>query len=206
MMRRSFLALPALLASCASPETAYFALAVRSGPVVRGGPKVVEIRRIGLPGYLDRPEIVRSNADYRLRIPSSERWGEPLGDMIGRVLAEDLNSRLPGSAVYTALGAISSVPDAVVEIDLQRFDAGAANEVVLLAQVAVASESNRNRTPAQTIRLAAQAAGPSAADLVAAMSTVLGQLADRVAAMLRTAAASGAAPAKPRTARRRQRK
>ena len=198
--------MPALLASCASPETAYFALATRPGPVVRGGPKVVELRRIGLPGYLDRPEIVRSNADYRLRIPSSERWGEPLGDMIGRVLAEDLNARMPGAAVFTALGAISSVPDAVVEIDIQRFDAGASNEITLLAQVAVASESRRNRAPAQTIRLAAQAAGPKTGDLVAAMSAVLGQLADRIAAQLRTVAGPGAEPAKPRTARRRRRR
>ena len=206
MMRRSFLALPALLAACTSPDSTFFTLAVRSGAVVRGGPKLIEVRRVSLPGYLDRPEVVRSSTDYRLRIPSTERWGEPLGDMIGRVLAEELTSRMPGSTAFSAAGAISSLPDASVEIDLQRFDADPSNQVVLLAQVAVASERNRDLSPAQTVRLTAQAAGSSTADQVAAMSGVLGQLADRIAATLRTVAAPTDTPAKPKARPSRRRR
>jgi uncharacterized lipoprotein YmbA len=106
--RRFIFAAPLLLAGCASPEPAYFTLAARPGAPQPGGLRLVELRRIGLAGYLDRPEIVRTSADYRLHLGAGERWGEPLGALVARVLAEDLNTRLPGTSVFTASGSISA--------------------------------------------------------------------------------------------------
>ncbi len=187
MKRRTVLtlALGLAAASCRSPDPAYFTLAARPAPPLPGppGPRLVELRRIGLAGYLDRPEIVRSNADYRLRLETNERWPEPPADMIARVLAENLNSRLPGTTVFSSTGAIASASDRTLEIDVQRFDVDASGQVVLLAQVAV-SRAGGTRT-AQAVRLAATPAGPTTTDMVAAMSTVLGQLADRIVPMLR---------------------
>ena len=57
--------------------------------------------------------------------------------MLGRVLTEDLVERLPGAAVFSESGAISTRPDLVLEIDVQRFDTDATGTLVLLAQVAV---------------------------------------------------------------------
>ena len=178
------LALPMVLSGCASPEPAYFTLQARPGPVAASGVRLVELRRIGLAGYLDRPEIVRNNADYRLRIQGGERWGEPLGDLIARILAEDLNLRLPGSSVFTSAGAISVTADATVEMDVQRFDMDANGQVMVLAQVAISRGRNRDRAMAQTIRIAVTPAGPGTTALVAAMSAALGQVADRIAPML----------------------
>ncbi len=207
MRRRAVLLLPALLAACASPDPAYYTLIARPGPVSRGAPKLVELRRIGLAGYLDRSEIVRNNNDYRLRIPGGERWGEPLGQLITRVLAENLNARLPGSSVFADSGAISAIPDATVEVDIQRFDADASNQVVLLAQVAVSRERDRDRRTARTLRLTAQPSGPTTTDLVAAMSAALAQLADRVATILRTGdEAAKTADRRPSSARRARRR
>lgn len=178
-----------LLAGCRSAEPLYYTLAPRPGTDVGTGagpgPKLVELRRIGIAGYLDRPEIVRNGGDYRLRIAAGERWGESLGDLVARVLAEDLNTRLPGSSVFTSAGSISATPDATVELDLQRFDPDASGQVVLLAQVAVSRERSRSRAVAQTVRLVVTPTGPATTELVAAMSTALGQLADRIAPMLR---------------------
>lgn len=187
MRRRAVLwALPALLAGCASPEPAYYTLLAQRGAVAGTGPKLVELRRIGLAGYLDRPEIVRNNSDYRLSILGGERWGEPLGDLVARILAENLNSRLPGSSVFTAAGTISATADATVELDLQRFDLDPTGQVVLLAQVAVSRSRARASAAAQTVRLTVTPAGASTTQLVAAMSMALGQLADRVASLLAT--------------------
>ena len=186
--RRAFLALPPALAAglggCASPEPAYYTLQARPGPSAASKVRLVELRRIGLAGYLDRPEIVRNNADYRLRIAGGERWGEPLGDLIARVLAEDLNMRLPGSSVFTSAGAISATADATVELDLQRLDTDADGQVVLLAQIAVSRGRNRTGADAQTVRLVVPPAGPTTRDMVAAMSVALGQVADRIAGVL----------------------
>ena len=185
MRRRLLLAVPAVLAGCSSPEPAYYTLAPRPGAPQAGGPRLVELRRIGLAGYLDRPEIVRNASDYRLRITTGERWGEPFGDLVARVLAENLTQRLAGSTVFTSAGAISASADATVELDVQRMDADAAGQVVLLAQVAVTRGSSRGAAQAQPVRVAVTPTSAATTDYVAALSTALGQLADRVAGLLR---------------------
>jgi uncharacterized lipoprotein YmbA len=184
-MRRALLAAVLLLACCSSAEPSYFTLAAVRGSPQRGGPALVELRRPGLAGYLDRPEIVRANAQYQLHVASGERWGEPFGDMVSRVLAEDLNSRLPGTSVFTSSGAISVSAEATVEIDVQRFDADPSGQVQLLAQVAVSRGRRGADAKARAIRVTVTPAGPGTADYVAAMSNALGQAADQIAAMLR---------------------
>lgn len=171
-----------LVGACASAEPAYFTLAPVPGVARAGGPPLVELRRPGIAGYLDRPEIVRSG-EYQLRVAANERWGEPFGDLFGRVLAEDLNRRLPGTTVFTSNGSISAPADATVEIDVQRFDADAAGLVTLSAQVAV---SRQRRGPAVTraIRLT-RPAGGTTVDLVATMSALMGEMAEVVAGMVR---------------------
>ncbi len=182
------------LAGCASAEPAYFTLAPVPGATARGGPKLVELQRPGLAGYLDRPGIVRADSAYQLRVAGTERWGEPLGDLIARILSEDLNQRLPGTSVFTTAGSISAQPDARIELDVQRFDAGASGEVVLLAQVAVSRGRNGAGAATRTVRQTMRPAGPATRDLVAAMSTVLGGLADTVAGMLRGLPAAAPSP------------
>ena len=51
------------------------------------------------------------------------------------VLAEDLTQRLPGSIVFPEAGAISTDPDAIVEIDLNRFNPNPSGAIALDAQV-----------------------------------------------------------------------
>lgn len=183
MKRRTLLLLPAALARCASPDAAIYTLAAVPGPARRGAPARIELRRPGLAGYLDRPEIVRASADYRVRVAGNERWGEPLGDMLGRVLAEDLSSRLPGSAVFTSAGSLSADADLAVEVDVQRFDADATGAVVLLAQVATRPGGGRGGQ-VRTVRLSEVPRSPATRDLVASLSELLGRLADAIAGML----------------------
>ncbi len=179
------LALAGAVPACTSAEPAIYTLAAVPGTAQRGAPAQVELRRPGLAGYLDRPEIVRSNSAYSLRLTGAERWGEPLGDLFARILAEDLNSRLPGSSVFTSAGSITAEADATIEMDIQRFDADPSGMVVLLAQVAVSRGRARASAATRVVRLTVQPASAKTADLVAAMSTALGQLADALATMLR---------------------
>ncbi len=184
-MRRIFLLAGLLLASCRSAEPSYFMLAPSPGPSVGGAPSLIELRRPGIAGYLDRSEIVRSNSPYQLKLNSTERWGEPFSDMVARVLAEDLHNRLPGTTVFTSTGAISADTGAKIEIDLQRFDADAAGQIQLLAQIAITRGTDRDSATAQTVRLAVPPQGSSTRDYVQAMSEALGQVADRIASQLR---------------------
>jgi uncharacterized protein len=182
-MRRRMVLLGAMLAGCASPTPEFYTLVAVPGAVRTIAARSVELRRIGLALYLDRPEIVRSAAQYRLLVADRQRWGEPFGSMIGRVLTENLVQRLPGTAVYAQAGAISARAETVLEIEIQRFDTDASGQVVLLAQAAVRRQDSRE-TVADTLRITETPGGTDTASLVAAMSAALGELADQVAAKL----------------------
>ena len=206
MKRRALLLAPFILgvARCASPDPAIYTLRAVPGQPLGGGPVAVKIARPGLAGYLDRPEIVRDSSVSRLTLNSGERWGEPLGDMVGRVLALDLAQRLPGSSVFTEAGTISVDAAATVELDIQRFDLGTDGSVILLAQLAV--EQGRSHDPAYTRSLNFTVPTPDRGTpaVVAAMSQALGQLADAVSGMLRQLGAPTALsePARPVVRRR----
>lgn len=177
-----------LLASgCSSPEPAFYTLAASPGVPRPGGPRLVELRDPSIAGYLDRSEIVRGDTGFRLDMRPGERWGEPFASMLGRVLAEDLNQRLPGTTVFTSHGSLSPEPQARIEVDVPAFDLRAGGRVVLRAQVAVTRTGDKTMTRARTVQIVTTPAATGTPTLVAAMSHAVGELADAVAAMLRAA-------------------
>ncbi len=111
---------------------------------------------------------------------SNEWWGEPLDTMMGRVLVQELDQRLPGSTVYSDSGAISTPADTTIEINLQRFDLDRDGDVLLAAQIAV--EGKRSVSRAVAVKQRPEDATTQA--LVAAMSVAVAQLADTIAEML----------------------
>jgi uncharacterized protein len=176
-----FALLALFMAGCSSPDPKIFTLDPVAGPTLTRPPLTVEVRRPGLAGYLDRSSIVTQNNGYRLDFDSATRWGEPLGDMIGRVLAQDLAQRLQGSSVFAEGGAISADADVRVELDVQRFDRAEDGIVHLDAELAIDQGSGHRRISARPISLHAPAGGNGAASLAAAMSLLLGKVADQVA-------------------------
>jgi uncharacterized lipoprotein YmbA len=169
-----------LLVSCSSPNPALYTLEAPPGPVRRGGPRVIELRSIGLARYLERSQIIRSSENFRLDVLPNDWWGEPLDTMIGRTLARALTQRLPGSTVYSENGAISAEPDATVQVNVQRLDQDSTGTVRLIAQFAIVRRTSDTRG----VSLQVPVNGPATSSLVAAMSEAIGQLADRVAASL----------------------
>lgn len=185
---RRTLVLALLASGCAgSPEPAYYTLAAVPGTPRPGAPRLVELRRPSIAGYLDRSEIVRGDAGYRLDLRPGERWGEPFDAMLGRVVAEDLNQRLPGTTVFTSQGSLSPDPQARVELDVPRFNLTASGQVVLRAQVAVTRAHGGGASRTRSVQIETKPASASTSDLAAAMSQAAGQLADAIAAMLRSA-------------------
>ncbi len=174
------LALAALPAACASPNPKLYVLAPVAGQIHKGAPHVIALRPIAVAHYLERSQIVRSSEGYRMDVLYNEWWGEPLGSMMSRILVQELNQRLPGSMVYADSGAISTPPDATVEINLQRFDLDRDGAVLLAAQIAIEGRREASRGVTFTAR-PADATTPA---LVEAMSTVTAQLADTVAGTL----------------------
>ncbi len=192
-MRRALIPLLAgvMLAGCSSPEPRFYALAPVPGAAAPARFHDIEIRRPGLAGYLDRSDVVLRFSGYQLGTDSQVRWASPLGEMIGRILAQNLAQRLPGAAVYTDEGAISADPDARVEVDIRRFDPDASGNVVLDAAYAIERGSSHRPLSTQTVRITEQPSGAGAAQQAAAMSRLLGTLADDIAVDLRRASGPG---------------
>jgi uncharacterized protein len=174
-----------LLCSCSSPNPTLYTIGMVSGQVMSGGPAVISIRDIAIARYLERPQIVRSQNDNELDVRANEWWGEPLGAMLSRVLAEELAQRLPQSTVLGENGAINSTANATVEINIERLDASGPQTIQLIAHTYVSFAHSRTRPVLKTVRVEAQAQTPTMAGLVAAMSTAIGQLADSLAGTLR---------------------
>ena len=172
-----------VLAACSSPNPAIYTIGVQPGPVVGNGPKIIELRDIGLAGYLDRPHIVRSSEGNRLEVMANDTWGEPLGGLIGRVLAVELAQRLPDSNVYGERSAISIGADAVVQVNIQRMDVGSDGALMLLAQAAVKFK-NKKPPAARTFSISKPLDAMTTASEVAAISAAIGELADGIAVML----------------------
>ena len=171
------------LAACSSSPPALYTIAPVPGPMQTGAPPVVVVQTIGLARYLDRSQIVRSSEASRLDVQTNDWWGEPLGAMLTRVLAEELTQRLPQSTVINEAGAVTASPDAVIEIDVRRLDEDAGGNLILLAQANVNFKS-RKSSALRNFRIVVPPSGTGTPGLVAAISAAVGQLADGLAAML----------------------
>ena len=97
----------------------------------------IELRDIGLAGYLDRSHVVLGSDDFRLQVMANDCWGEPLGEHDRPRAGSRTCARLPGSNVYSERSSISLTADAVVEVNVQQMDVGNDGNLTLLAQVAV---------------------------------------------------------------------
>ncbi len=186
---------PASGGCASSPEPQFYTLFPRGGSELPSEPLQVELRRPGLPGYLDRPQIVRHQESEKLEFSANSRWGAPLQDMVGSILAENIAQRLPGSSVFTEAGAISASPDALVELDLQRFELTSKGSVELIAQVAVHWPKTAASPRLDRYTLSSPSRGITTEQLVTQMSLLLAELADSIARSI--SAGAPKAPGEP---------
>jgi len=182
-MRHRLIVLVTLLtlAGCASsPPTRFFAL----DPVSAGAPSgagghgaPVKVDAVHIPPALDRESMVRGESDNQLQISSQERWAGDLGEMIRRVLTQDLAERLPsGMVVAPESPAPPSGRGLVIDILTFQPEGG---EVVLDADWTLLQGTQANPVLRRSVHLT-QSAAASAQGEAAAMSALLGQLADDI--------------------------
>lgn len=176
-----------MAAACGtSPDPVLYTLQPVGGTARGGGPHSVVLHEIGLAKYLDRPQIVRASGDYQLDISRGDWWGEPLGRMIGRVLADELSQRLPGTSVFSETGAINPDSDVALAVNILGFAADRSGAVVLSAQAAVERAGHRGTPRTTSVRISVVPTSSGVRGQVAAMSTALGQFADTIASLLRS--------------------
>jgi uncharacterized lipoprotein YmbA len=194
----ALLMVAAWLGCARSPSPVFYALSARPGAALSSRALTIEVRRPGLPSYLDRPHIVRRVTAEQLSLDADEHWGAPLQEMVTTTLVDELSERLPACTVFSEAGAISPPPDARVEIEVSRFELNAAGAVELQAEVAVSWSDAPQGTHVARYVLHSQPASTGTADLVASMSVALGKLSDSIAQAVLRGSASGSQAAPER--------
>jgi uncharacterized lipoprotein YmbA len=187
------LLLLALTACASSPPTRFFALdpAAPGAAASRGRETSapVKVDAVHIPPTLDRESMVRGESGNQLQISSQDRWAGDLGEMIRRVLTQNLASRLPpGGVIAPESPAPPSARGLVVDILTFQPQGG---EVVLDADWTLLQGTQSNVVLHRSAHLTAPGAS-SAQGQAAAMSTLLGELADGIAARIGDGGLQGA--------------
>jgi uncharacterized lipoprotein YmbA len=90
------------LCACAGAPTRFYTLqptapeaqarAAYAGPPVR-------VDAVHIPASLDRPELVRDDGGDRFTVSDNDHWAAPVGELLRRVLTQDLAALLPADKV-----------------------------------------------------------------------------------------------------------
>jgi uncharacterized lipoprotein YmbA len=192
------------LAGCAdTPPTNFYTLSSVSAPARPVGPAqaravVVAIGPVTLPDYVDRPQIVTRESAYAVKVASYDQWAGPLGDMVPRVLVENVAAALPGDRIVGFPRVSGAAFDYRAAVDITRFDADMSGTATLVARWQIYDRAARRAVLVADDTFVRSAAGPSYEGVVAAMSGTLADLAARLAEDVGAAAASK--PARPEPA------
>lgn len=184
-MRSLLIALILVLAACASsPPSRFYTLDPAPARVTRpAAGLVLQVAAVHIPAELDRQEMVRESAPETLQMSDRDRWGAPLAEMMRRVLAQDLATRLTGSTVL-APEALPPPGTRVLVVDVLRFDAGPSGEVRFEGSWSELAARSGKPLLTRHVRLTAPARRGGYRGQAAAMSGLLGRLADRIASSL----------------------
>ncbi len=181
------LATALLLTGCgASPKTQYHILDPVSG--VQAPERIsqpVSVSAVHIPASLDRREMVLSESGNRVQISGTDRWAGPLGSMVRRILSQDLAARLTGSLVIMPdAPAPSHVTQVVVTVN--QFGPQAEGSVALGADWSVVAPESGELVLMRHVHFTNENRVRGANAIAAAMSRLLGRLADDIAATLAT--------------------
>jgi len=182
-------ALPVLLilnAGCggsASPH--YYVLApvgspAPAGPPATTSPVTIGVGPVRMPAYVDRPQIVTRKSSDEISLAEFDRWGEPLGEGVPRIIAQNLARLLPNDRVALLPWAGVRAPQYQVVVDIARFDGTVGGSAMLEARWRVIGGDGKAPREGH-FAMSEPASEPGYRGLVAAMSRGLGSLSREIA-------------------------
>jgi len=151
---------------------------------------------ITLPAYLDRNEVAIRVSPTEVRYADIDRWAAPLPTNVAAVLQQNLSSLLGNPRVIVFPWPHEAPVSYQIEVTFLRFDVSVSGQTELQARWAIkASRQDRYLMLRETSLTRSGPANDTPAGVVA-LSTLLGELSEDIAAALRTLPPPDEAPAR----------
>lgn len=171
-----------LLSACGtSPDPNYYTLSALDGEKLHGKKILLKIQRPAVDVSIDRPQMVSQDSQFQVIYNNTALWSEPVDRMVERVLAQDLEKRIPGSVAVTESGAMQTEPNYLIDLDIRQFGINADGHAVLQAVILVHTPKE-NGAP-HPVTLVGAKASPGSTE-AQALSELLARLADQIAGKL----------------------
>ena len=188
MMRRALLILALSLAGCsilapqADPSRFFTLSAVADGAEApRTDGMALGLGPIRVPGYLDRPELATRVASTELVFSPRDRWAEPLGSSIRRVIAQNLSATLGTDDISAFPWPVGTQLDWAVAVDVLRFERTPDGQVDVAARWVVREGAGGRIRVARETRYTERADGDGTPAVVEAWNKAVGALSDDIA-------------------------
>lgn len=147
------------------------------------GQPVIEIKRVLMPDYLDVSDILVRRSANLVEASRTGRWRERLSVGVSHALAAGLSHRLPEFVVATSTP--PDTPACELLLDVQAFEADASGRVVFAAQWRVLDGASHDTLAGERVSLTDPVVGAGDEPVVAAMSRIMEDLAERIATTVR---------------------
>jgi uncharacterized lipoprotein YmbA len=174
----------ALLGGGRSTPPKFYALSAiepSDGPGIGSRDVTLGLGPVTIPGYLDRPQLVRRLGPNELRLVDSARWGEPLREGIVRTLRQNILGASGVRRVVPYPWLVSPPVDLAVAVDVLRFERDADDHVALVARWTLRETLPGGVLAVRESRFEEPMQGKDTADEVAALSRALGALGREIA-------------------------
>ena len=172
-----------------SPPSKFFLLSpgpVAASAVPSAGPEgALGVLPTRIAAYLDRPQIVTFLGDNSVALDEYNRWAEPLGAGVSRVLAEDLSALLPAWRV-TPQPWDPTVPlRARVVVEVTALGWNNRGEARLEGNWTILTDKGELAAARGRVVLRREATGPGTDAAVAATSSLVTEMAMEIAIAVR---------------------
>ena len=184
------ISLPLILVACfpSKPTNFYLLKAMKTTHSGQNEPRfeksTVLVKPVKFPEYLEKPQMVIRENNYKLQLSEYHRWAEPLKDNFTRIFIENLNIRIaPGNAVvYSELDGIE--PNYQLSIEVLRLDVNTNDQAVLRVKWLLLAGKNDKRIKRLNNEYSIPIENESFESGVEAQSQAIALFADQVAEAL----------------------
>jgi uncharacterized lipoprotein YmbA len=144
------------------------------------------VKNIKFPDYLDRPQMVLRDNDYKLELNEYHRWAEPLKDDFTRVFIENLNTRIMPNLANNYAGLEGVKPSHKLSIEVLRMDVNTNNQVILKTKWNLSSAKNNGLVITHKGEFTIPVNNKSHESAVEAQSKAIALFADQIATTIQT--------------------